>query len=562
MPEPGTARLIISFLSLAILSLALLFYTMPGADSRTIVLGGAVTANEHVRLTNTITITGLNPALITDTNFVTVNVPAYSSGSVSGFSQTISGFGITASPTPASISVPLTDEFGNSYYHYVWSLTGYTQSDLIITITTDFDCAATGNPVPENFSDPYPVSSSGMAQFLQSTAMAQSDNGQILSKAQSLVAGTATEAAAVENIMDFVKVHESTANNYADAVHTLSIGASNCTNRANLALALLRAAGIPARLVSGIVSDGPYSVDFIAPEGAGHMDTGWYSQESHVWVEVYYPQKGAWTGYDPYLNFGFVDQRHVRAGVAVDSDDALKPTTGLGNRIDVNLPAGALTEPKPRYDIVFSQIADSGSYTFRSLKESPGGTDYYVLGRDMVNAPTPTPSPTPAPTPQPTPVPCVTPAANATITPTPAPAVNVTITPSPTASGDQVRNDTGLTDETGIYTYNISGSVVDALNRATLNGVTLTLDGQPFQADVSGAFTIAAANGTHMLTISAPGYGNVSLTLTVAGGDVVQNVRLSQAAGSGTAKPQTPGFEIMTALAGLLIIALYRHGRA
>jgi transglutaminase-like putative cysteine protease len=556
MQEPRAARLIITFLSFVILSVALLFSTTPGVDSRTIVLGGAVTANEHVRLTNTIYITDLNPALLSGANYVTVNVPVYESGSVSGFGQTVSGFGITTSPAPSSISGPLTDDFGNQYYHYVWLLEGYTQSDLIITVTTDFDCAATGNPVPENFSDPYPVSSPGMAQFLQSTAMAQADNDQIQSKAQSLVAGTTTEAAAVENIMDFVKVHVSTTNQYTDAVHTLAIGSNNCTNRANLALALLRAAGIPARLVSGIVSDRQYRVDFFAPEGSGYMDAGWYSQESHAWIEVYFPQKDAWTGYDPYLNFGFVDQCHVRAGIAIDSDDLGKSTTGLGSRVSVSLPPGSRAEPD--YTIVFSQIIDSGSYTFRSLKESPGGTDFYVLGRDMVDAPTPTPSPTP----QPTAVPCVTPVANVTITPTPVPVVNMTTSPSPTASDDRVRNDTGLTDVTCKYTYNISGSVVDALSMATLNGATLTLDGQPFQADARGAFTIAAANGTHALIISAPGYGNVSLTLTIAGADIVQNMRLSQMAGSSTGNPQSPGFEIITALTGLFIIALYRHGRA
>lgn len=96
------------------------------------------------------------------------------------------------------------------------------------------------------------------------------------------------------------------------------------------------------------------------------------------------------------------------------------------------------------------------------------------------------------------------------------------------------------------------------------NRATLTFDGQPFKAETQGAFTIAAANGTHTLAVTAPGYGSASLTMLVAGADVIQNVRLSQVTGNGTAKPSgtTPGFELITALAGLLIIALYRHGRA
>jgi hypothetical protein len=95
-------------------------------------------------------------------------------------------------------------------------------------------------------------------------------------------------------------------------------------------------------------------------------------------------------------------------------------------------------------------------------------------------------------------------------------------------------------------------------------GAIITFDGQPFPVDARGAFTITATNGTHILTVSAPGYGNASLTLTVAGADVVQNLRLTPVADNGQAKTSgtTPGFELITALAGLLIIALYRHGRA
>ena len=93
-------------------------------------------------------------------------------------------------------------------------------------------------------------------------------------------------------------------------------------------------------------------------------------------------------------------------------------------------------------------------------------------------------------------------------------------------------------------------------------GAVILLDGQPILLDAGGAFSIPAINGTHLLTVSAPGYGNATVTLTVAGTDVVQNVRLSQVAGGSTAKPMSPGFELFAALTGLLIIALYRHGRA
>jgi transglutaminase-like putative cysteine protease len=564
-----TGRLI-AVLTLWTVLIAFISWAPTGADSRTIVVGGAVTAHEHVRLIDTFTISGLDPAQLTNASKVTFNAPAYTSASISGFSQAISGFGVAVSPSGAAATGPLTDTFGNPYYHYEWSLKGYTQSNFVITVTTDFDCTATGSPTPESFADPYPVAASGMDRFLQPTGMAQSDNGQIASTAQSLVAGTTTEAAAVENIMDYIKEHINDGPNpNKDAVSTLTAGSGACVNRANLALALLRAAGIPARFVNGIVSDDPYRIDIITPEGEGTMETGWYGEEAHAWIEVYYPQKGAWTGYDPYLNFGFVDQRHVKSGIALDSDIVGKTTGGLGDLLEVfSLNYGVNVQHT--LSLSYTQLSDSGSYTFRMLKEQPGGANIYVLARDMVNAPTPTPSPTPVPTPVPsiTPTPAPTLAPNGTVTPAPSPAMNATPTATPTATPSSSGTGTPENpDVTGGATggwYNISGSVVDAGNHAAISGAIVTFDGKSYPADSPGAFSIPAANGTHTLTVSAPGYGNASLTLTVAGADVIRDIRLNQATGGGQTKSSgtTPGFELITALAGLLIITLYRHGRA
>jgi hypothetical protein len=245
-----------------------------------------------------------------------------------------------------------------------------------------------------------------------------------------------------------------------------------------------------------MVSDRPYTVNFVAPEGQGTMETGWYAQELHTWVEVYYPQKGAWAAYDPFLNFGFVDQRHVKSGIALDTDIVGKTTGGSGNLLEVfSLNNGVSVQST--MNLGLSQVTDSGSYSFRRLLEAPGGTDVYVLGRDMVNAPTVTPAATPTPTV--TPVPCATPTStpmpvpNATVSPTPKPLANATVTPLPSPT----------------------------------------------------------AAATHP-------------DMDVAGAGVVQNIRLSQETGTDQAKPSgtTPGFELITALAGLLIITLYRYGRA
>ena len=557
----------------AMLALGLALFFMlaqvpaPGADARTIVVGGATTANGHVRLTYTVAITGLDPAQLTAAHEVVVNVPAYASGSVDGFSQSVSGFGITASPAPTSVSGQKGDAYGNPYYQYTWSLAGYQQTSMTIIIATDFDCAVTGSPTPESFADPYPVQAPGQGQYLASTAMAQSANSQIVSTAQSLVAGATTEAAAVESVMDFIKGQISNSPDQPyDAVHTLQDRRGTCTNRANLALALLRSAGIPARFVVGAVGSQPYTVEFTAPEGQGTMEAGWSSTEAHTWIEVYYPQKGVWVGYDPYLNFGFVDQRHVKAGISVDSDVLTSDASGLSYFVSTYLNPEAIVQGPPAFHVDFSVASEQGRYTFRSLKESPGGDAIYVLGRDMVNAPTPTPTPAPIPTATPTssPTPGTTPspAPNATVTATP-PGAGATATPPPSPSVTPLPQGPG---QAGDGTFRVSFEAVDAATGAAIPGTTITLDGRPLPADARGAYAALTTNGTHTLAVSAPGYGNVSTTFTVAGGDLTQTVRLTAATGGrdGLWLPAALCCGTLIAAAGLLIILgyRYRHGRA
>ena len=493
---------------------------------------------------------------------ITYNAPAYRSDDANGFSQTVSGFGITASPAPASISALLTDNFGNPYYRYQWSMIGYQQSTFTITVTTEFDCAATAKPTPESFTDPYPVSASGMAQFLQSTSMVQSDNPQIISAAQSAVTGTSTEAAAVEKIMDYVREHvdDSRPNSGKDAVSTLTAGTGNCVNFVHLSLAMLRAAGIPARYVTGTVSGTPYQVSFMAPEGQGTFQTSW-GQEMHAWVEVYYPGKEAWVAYDPQRDKGFVDHRHVKCGVALDNNVLGGNTGGLGTLLNTYLNAG--TNMQHTVSLSFSQVQDSGSYTFRFLKDPPDGT--YMLGRDMVNAPTPTPTPTPAPTPTPTPspVPSVTP------TPTPVPAQNATVTPSPTPGTSvtpaptqpPVRQDVNLTP--GGEQYFVKGTLVDAKTGIPLNGATISLDEHLITVGTDGTFSIEAADGAHSMTVSAPGYETINVNVVVSGGNLTEALKLSQIPAADTPRSNgIPCCGFPMALLVLLIIGLYRYGRA
>lgn len=528
MRTPRAPRLTLTFVTLGAILVFSFFVSALTATAYTVVVGGQVTSQGSATITNTITITNLT--YLPQDAYVTYNSPVIENFADDGFYQTIAWQQPTVNPAPLS-ATDMQESSGNLNIHYTqykWSLNDLPGSTFTITVASTFSYVVTADPRPFAFTDPF--SSPG-----------------------GITAGATTQADAVDKIANYVKLNEH----------------GTCVNKANLMLSQLQAVGIQARIVQGVTIDSPYtSPEFIFDNAVYQLVESW-PKELHVWVEVYYPNEDKWVPYDPALNKGFVDQRHLAMGTSTTTDNAL---------YRVNIYANSGISRNQQMSISYTGVTDSGSYTFRYLDASPSGLDiqHSLFGRDMTDAPLPTPIPTPIPTPTPTstptptPVPDVTPTPNATSTPWPnatatptlIPTANATITPTLMPGDNSTQQVPGGTGTADNATYNISGSVIDALNKATLNGAILTIDGQPFQADASGAFTIAAANGTHMLTVSVPGYGNVSLTLTIAGADVVQNVQMSQAAGNSTAKPQTPGFEIITALAGLLIIALYRHGRA
>ena len=87
-----------------------------------------------------------------------------------------------------------------------------------------------------------------------------------------------------------------------------------CQDYAHLMLATGRAAGIPARYISGYVYAG---------EESGLLGSG----ATHAWVEFFLPQDGIWKGFDPTNNLVVAD-RHIKVAVGRDYAD-VPPTKGL-----------------------------------------------------------------------------------------------------------------------------------------------------------------------------------------------------------------------------------------
>lgn len=147
---------------------------------------------------------------------------------------------------------------------------------------------------------PYPVEAlpDGLEAYLADRPdWIQAGHPLIVAQAADLVEGATTQAEVVERVVAFVREHVAyTPVAARDAVSVLETGEGDCVGYANLSLALLRAAGIPARRVLGV----------LVRQG---------SWENHCWVDVHHGDVG-WISVDPQMT---VSPRHVRGGLAGDS---------------------------------------------------------------------------------------------------------------------------------------------------------------------------------------------------------------------------------------------------
>jgi len=346
-----------------------------------------------------------------------------------------------------------------------------------------------------------------------------------------------SQAEAVDRIMNFVKtsIPDTDPGVPRDALSSLSSSKGNCVNRAHLALALLRSAGIPARCVQGLVYGDEYTVSYNVDGGKGLTNITW-GDGPHVWVEVYYPDEGAWVAYDPFMDKGFVDSRHVKLSVGKDDNPDDASTRGDVGRLYAD---GASPSVTFSYDVSASSLQDSISLRHKYTKKSPQGT--FMIARELRSSLAPAPTLTPTPKPN-----------NTTATPTPV--ATKVATPEPTiVPGDNAR-------------HNVTGAIVDASTGAPVPGAAVLLDNVEISASQSGrfAFLYAVANGSYVLSVSAPGYMTEKRVIMPDNADIEVRVRLVSLSSSPTPTPApkpSPAPGALAALAALAGGMLLRRGR-
>lgn len=153
--------------------------------------------------------------------------------------------------------------------------------------------------------------------YLASTKQVAADNPLIAAKAKELTRGVTTEFDAVQRILSWVVDHVDyvlTPPSY-DAIYSFNTGKGNCQNYSHLSAALMRAIGIPVRIVNGVT----LNRSFDANTDEGRLTLG-MAQGRHSWIDVYFPDLG-WVPFDPQQSQLFTSNRYIRIEVGLDNEE-------------------------------------------------------------------------------------------------------------------------------------------------------------------------------------------------------------------------------------------------
>ncbi len=228
-------------------------------------------------------------------------------------SQEIKEFGLAFSPEPQD-KKNTTDGRGNQIIVATW-----IRPPDVIDVRL-FCNAQSETKLPAIATqDPFPLVAmkQELMDYLKPTEQVQSNNPRIRELASQLTSNVKTEFDAVQRVIAWVvdHVHYVTPPARYDAVYSLESGKGNCQNFSHLTAALLRAVGIPVRIINGVTFNQPFDIAW--QKGTLTFKMG---QGRHSWVEVWFPELG-WVPFDPQNTMLFVSTRYLRIEVGVDNNE-------------------------------------------------------------------------------------------------------------------------------------------------------------------------------------------------------------------------------------------------
>ena len=229
------------------------------------------------------------------------------------YSQEIKDFELKFTPEPQENKAH-TDHRGNRIITATW-----TQPSSVIDVR--LRCSALNETRLEKLetSAPFPLEKVGpvLAEYLKATEQVQAGDPRIKELALKLTEGVKTEFDAVQRIISWVVDHVRyvTPPLQYDALYSFESGKGNCQNYSHLSAALLRAVGIPVRIVNGVTLNQPFDIAL-----KGGVLTFKMGQGRHSWIEVWFPDLD-WVPFDPQNTVLFVSNRFVRVEVGVDNNE-------------------------------------------------------------------------------------------------------------------------------------------------------------------------------------------------------------------------------------------------
>lgn len=229
------------------------------------------------------------------------------------YKQEISDFDLKFTPEPQEKKAH-TDGRGNQIIVATWT-------DPPAVIDVRLACSALNETRLKKLetSAPFPMEkvAPAMADYLKATEQVQVNDPRIRELAARLTQGVKTEFDAVQRIISWVvdHVHYVTPPKKYDALYSFESGKGNCQNYSHLGAALLRAVGIPVRIVNGVTLNRPF--DIAMKDGVLTFKMG---QGRHSWIEVWFPDLD-WVPFDPQNTVLFVSSRFVRVEVGVDNNE-------------------------------------------------------------------------------------------------------------------------------------------------------------------------------------------------------------------------------------------------
>jgi len=231
------------------------------------------------------------------------------------FNQIISDFNIKFSPGPQD-KKKYTDKRGNQIVSATWK-----NPRKAIDARLTFDASNTTTLKTLGTHAPFPLHNipDDVRYYLTPTEQIQSDNHRIKKLAQKLTRGVTTEFDAVQQALTWVvdNIRYVTPPKKYDALYSLESGKGNCQNYSHMAAALMRAVGIPVRIVNGVTLKKSFNID-----RKGGVLTVKMGQGRHSWIEVWFPDLG-WVPLDPQQTAMFVANRFIRVEVGIDNNETV-----------------------------------------------------------------------------------------------------------------------------------------------------------------------------------------------------------------------------------------------